>query len=97
MPQMQPINNQNPTIMNDYQYYYYNTSYQFPPQMYGFPPYFSPYFNTPKSLQDSLNSIYQRGIVNNIIGAFFIKEHQEKSKNSEKRKVPISMVELGDE
>lgn len=97
MPQMQPINNQNPTIMNDYQYYYYNTSYQFPPQMYGFPPYFTPYFNTPKSLQDSLNSIYQRGIVNNIIGAFFIKEHQEKFKNNEKRKVPISMVELGDE
>ena len=96
MPQMQPINNQNPTIMNDYQYYYYNTSYQFPP-MYGFPPYFPQYFNTPKNLQDSLNNIYQRGIVNNIIRGFFIKEHQEKCKNSEKRKVPISMVELGDE
>ena len=97
MPQMPPINNQNPAIMNDYQYYYYNTSYQFPPQMYGFPPYFSPFFNAPKSLQDSLNSIYQRGIVNNIIGSFFIKECQEKFKNNEKRKVPISMVELGDD
>ena len=97
IPQIQPINNQNPAIMNDIQYYYYNSSYQFPPQMYGFPPYFNPYFNTPKSLQDSLNNIYQRGIVNNLIGAFFIKEHQEKFKNNEKRKVPISMVELGDE
>ena len=41
--------------------------------------------------------IAQRGIVNNIIGAFFIKEHQEKEKNNEKRKVPVAMVEFDDD
>ena len=66
--------------------------------MYGFPPpYFPQYIEPPKNLQENLNNIYQRGIVNNIIGAFYIKEYKEKIKNNEKRKVPISMVELGDE
>jgi hypothetical protein len=98
IPQMPPMNNQNPAIMNDYQYYYYNTAMQFPPQMYGFPPYFQQYLiEPPKSLKENLDNIYHRGIVNNIIGAFFIKEYQEKMKNSEKRKVPISTVELGDD
>ena len=91
---MQQINNQNPAIINEYPYYYY----QFPPNMYGFPPpYFPQYIEPPKNLQENLNNIYQRGIVNNIIGAFYIKEYKEKIKNNEKRKVPISMVELGDE
>ena len=94
---MQQINNQNPAIINEYHeypYYYY----QFPPNMYGFPPpYFPQYIEPPKNLQENLNMIYQRGIVNNIIGAFFIKEYKEKKTNNEKRKVPISMVELGDE
>ena len=91
---MQQINNQNPAIINDYSYYYY----QFPPNMYGFPPpYFQQYIEPPKNLQENLNMIYQRGIVNNIIGAFFIKEYKEKKANNEKRKVPISMVELGDD
>ena len=97
MPPMPPMNTQNPAIMNEYQnYYYYN--YQFPPNMYPFPPYYPQYaIETPKTLQESLNNIYQRGIVNNIIGAFFINECQENIKKNEKRKVPISMVELTEE
>ena len=95
---MPPMNNQNPTIMNDYQYYYYNTTMQFPPNMYGFPQYFQQYIiEPPKTLKESIDNIYHRGIVSNIIGAFFIKEHQEKMKNNEKRKVPISTVELADD
>lgn len=100
MPPMQQINNQNPGFFNDYQnFYYYNTSYQYPPpQMIGFPPYFPQYMmEPPKNLQENLKNIYQKGIVNNIIGAFYIKECQEKQKNNEKRKVPVSMVEFGDE
>ena len=47
-------------------------------------------------MEDHINIIYQRGIVNNIIGAFYIKECQEKLKNNEKRKVPVAMVKLED-
>ena len=73
---MAPMNNQNPTIMNDYQYYYYNTTMQFPPHMFGFPPYFQQYFiEPPKTLKENLDNIYNRGIISNIIGAFFIKEY----------------------
>ena len=97
IPPMQPINNQNVPI--DYQYCYFNNPYPFPPaQIYGLPAYYQQYLmGPPKSLEESLNNIYQRGIVNNIIGAFYIKEQQEKRKNNEKRKVPIATVELGDE
>ena len=92
IPQMQPINNQNPNIINDYPYF----SCQFP--IYGFQQIVTPYYmEVPRSLQENLQDIYQRGIVNNIIGAFFIKEHQEKLKNNKKTKVPISLVELTDE
>ena len=100
IPPIQPMNNQNPAYYNDIQnYYYYNTSYQFPPpHMIGIPPYFPQYMiEPPKNLQENLNNIYNRGIVNNIIGAFFIKECQEKMKNNEKRRVPVSRVDLGDE
>ena len=94
MSQMQPINNQNPPVINEYPYYYW----QFPPNMYGFPPpNFHQYIDSPKDLKENINDIYQRGIVNNIIGAFFIQEFKEKKNISEKRKVPISMVELGDD
>ena len=97
MPPMPPINTQNPAIMNEYpNYYYYN--YQFPPNMYPFPPYYQQYtIEAPRTLQESLNNMYQRGIVNNIIGAFFINECQENIKKNEKRKVPISMVEFIEE
>ena len=92
IPQMQQINNQNQNIINDYPY----ISYQFP--LYGFQQFVTPYYmEVPKSLEENLQDIYQRGIVNNIIGAFFIKEHQEKMKNNKKTKVPISLVELTDE
>ena len=93
-PQMQPMNNPNPQL--DYQNYYFYNPYQLPPpHIYSYPQYYQQYFiGPPKSLEESLNNIYQRGIVNNIIGAFFIKEQLEKIKNSEKRKVPISTVEL---
>jgi len=96
-PQMQPINTQNPMPMNDYpNYLYYNPLY---PQMCQFPPHFFPQYimDTPKTLEENLNNIYQRGIVNNIIGAFYINECQEKMKNNEKRKVPVSMVKFTDD
>ena len=92
IPQMQHMNNQNPGIINnEYPYYF---SYPFP-ALYGFQQCF--YMEQPRSLQENLENIYQRGIVNNIIGAFFIKEHQDKMKSNEKRKVPISKVDLTDE
>lgn len=93
---MPPISSQSPVPMSDYQnFLYYNQIYT---QMCGFPPFFQQYMiEPPKTLQENIHGIYQRGIVNNIIGAFFIKEHQEKMKNNEKRKVPISMVEFTDD
>jgi len=96
MPPMQ-INNQNPAYYNEYQNYYYLNppSYQMGQQMIG-PPYYSPFIMPQNTLEDSLNMIYNRGIVNNIIGAFFIKEYQDRQRQrqSEKRTVPISTVEL---
>ena len=95
---MQPMNGQNPAMMNEYPYYYYNPSYQFPPNMYGIPSFYPSYMmEQPKTLEESLSFIYRRGIVNNLIGAFFIKECTEKQKFNEKRKVPISMVEFSSE
>ena len=94
IPQMQ-INNQNPAYFNEYQNFYYlnpSQAYQINPQM--FPPFMQQSFMMqPKSLEESLNMIYSRGIVNHLIGAFFIKECQER----QNRKVPISTVELKDE
>ena len=52
------------------------------------------YLIAPKTLEESVNIIYNRGMVNNIIGAFFIKECQDKQINKEKRKVPVAKVEL---
>ena len=96
MPPMQ-INNQNPAYFNEYQNFYYLNppSYPLNQQMMG-NPYYPPFMIPQNSLEDSLNIIYNRGIVNNIIGAFFIKECQERQKQrkSEKRKVPISTVQL---
>ena len=99
MNQMQPINNQAylEGCPNLYYYNGMNPPYQYPPQMMGYSPIFPSYFvEQPKCLEDCINNIYQRGIVNNIIGAFFIKESQEKQKNREKRKIPIATVELGE-
>lgn len=97
MPPMQ-INNQNPAYFNEYQNIYYLNpaqSYQINPQMMpSFIP--NPYLITPKTLEESINIIYSRGMVNNIIGAFFIKECQDKQVNKEKRKVPVAKVELDD-
>ena len=96
MPPMQ-INNQNPAFYNEYQNLYYINpqSYQINPQMLS--PYFSPYMMQVNNLQDSLNNIYKRGIVNNIIAAFFIKDCKDNKRNNEKRKVPVSTVELNDD
>ena len=98
MPPMQ-INNQNPAYFNEYQNIYYLNpaqSYQINPQM--MPPFIpSSYLMTPKTLEESVNIIYSRGIVNNIIGAFFIKECQEKQVSKEKRKVPVAKVELDEQ
>ena len=92
------INNQNPAYYNEYQnYYYLNPSqpYQMNRQM--FPPFMpNSFIMPPRNLEESLNMIYSRNIVNHIIGAFFIKECQERQKNSEKRKVPVAKVELND-
>ena len=102
MNQIPPINNQPQGYIDGYPNLYYynniNSSYPFPNQMFGYNTYFQPYYmEQPKNLEDHINIIYQRGIVNNIIGAFYIKEYQEKLKNNEKRKVPVAMVELEDE
>ena len=95
MPPMQ-INNQNPAYFNEYQNFYYLNpaqSYQINPQMMQpFMP--NSYLIAPKTLEESVNIIYNRGMVNNIIGAFFIKECQDKQINKEKRKVPVAKVEL---
>jgi hypothetical protein len=101
MPPMQ-INNQNPAYFNEYQNYYYVNpqSYQMGQQMIG-PQYYPPYIIPQNTLEDSLNIIYNRGIVNNIIGAFFIKEcldrQRQGQRQSEKRTVPVSTVDLNDE
>ena len=95
MPPPLQINNQNPAYYNEYQNIYYLNpqTYQIPPGMV--PTYLTPqYMLPPKTLEENINAIYERGIVNNIIGAFFIKECQDKSKNQEKRKVPVSTVQL---
>ena len=101
MTQMQQMNNQNPPpYYGDYQnnLYYFNSPYQIHPQVLGMPPFFQQLvMEPPKSLQENLNMIYNRGIVNNIIGAFFIKECQEKKKYNEKKRIPVSTVNLGDE
>ena len=103
MNQMPPMNNQPQGYLDSYQNIYYynniNSSYQFPTQMIGYNPYFHQYtfMEQPKTLEEHIDIIAQRGIVNNIIGAFFIKEHQEKEKNNEKRKVPVAMVEFDDD
>ena len=74
MPPMQ-INNQNPAYFNEYQNIYYLNpaqSYQINPQMMpSFIP--NPYLITPKTLEESINIIYSRGMVNNIIGAFLLR------------------------
>jgi len=94
IPQMQ-INNQNPAYHNEYQ----NIYYLYPPYNPQMMPPFIPntYLMPPRTLEESLSYIYNRGIVNNIIGAFFIKECQDKQKNNEKRKVPVSTVDLNNE
>lgn len=98
MNQMQPINNQGQGYIDEYKNIYYYPPYQYPTSMIGYNPYFQQYiYEEPQTLEDNINMIYNRGIVNNIIGAFYIKEHQEKMKNKEKRKVPIEKVELEDE
>ena len=89
------INNQNPAYFNEYQNIYYLNpqAYPIPPGMV--PHYLPPqYMFPPKNLEDSINAVYERGIVNNIIAAFFIKECQDKMKNNGKRKVPVSTVDL---
>ena len=97
MPPMQ-INNQNPAYYNEYQNYFYlnPASYPMGQQIMG-TPYYPQFLMSQNTLEDTINMIYNRGIVNNIIGAFFIKECQERQKNAEKKRVPISKVELNDE
>ena len=102
MSQIQSINNQQQGYYEGYQNIYYyngiNAPYQYQAQMIGYNPYFHQYIlDPPKTLEEHAELIYQRGIVNNIIGAFFIKECQEKNKNNEKRKVPVATVNLEEE
>ena len=87
----------------------YQNTYYYPPNTYQFQhpgminyntiPYFQQQFfsqEQPKDLQSNLNNMYQRGVVNNIIAAFYIKECQEneKTKIIEKKKAPVAMVDL---
>jgi len=98
MNQMQPMNNQGQGYIDEYKNIYYYPPYQYPTSMIGYNPYFQQYiYEEPQTLDDNINMIYNRGIVNNIIGAFYIQECQEKMKNKEKRKVPIEKVELEEE
>ena len=80
IPQMQ-INNQNPTFYNEYQNYYYLNpplSYQYNHQMIS--PFIPQNFIIgPENFEDRLNIIYSRGIVNQVIGAIFIKECTQKA------------------
>ena len=91
IPQMQ-INNQNPTFYNEYQNYYYLNppqSYQYNHQMIS--PFIPQNFIIgPENFEDRLNIIYSRGIVNQVIGAIFIKECQERQKKEEKNKISNS-------
>ena len=99
MPPMQ-INNQNPAYYNEYQNFYYLNPPTYPlNQQMMANPYYPQFFMQQNTLEDSLNIMYNRGIVNNIIGAFFIKDCQDRQRQrkSEKRKVPISTVDLNDE
>ena len=86
---MHQINGPNQGFINEYPNY---MPYRYS-QIYQYPPYFHQFFiEQPKNLEENVNQIYQRGIVNNIIAAFFIKENQEKLK--EKKIVPVAKVEL---
>ena len=99
MPPMQ-INNQNPAYYNEYQNFYYLNPPTYPlNQQIMANPYYPQFLMQQNTLEDSLNIMYNRGIVNNIIGAFFIKDCQDRQRQrkSEKRKVPISTVDLNDE
>ena len=99
MPPMQ-INNQNPAYYNEYQNFYYLNPPTYPlNQQMMANPYYPQFLMQQNTLEDSLNIMYNRGIVNNIIGAFFIKDCQDRQRQrkSEKRKVPISTVDLNDE
>ena len=81
--QMQPINNKDSNYQEIYQnIYYINNPYEFFPNEE-----LQNYCPEPKTenngggginLKDINNNIYKRGIVNNIIGAFFIEEYNEK-------------------
>ena len=104
LPHLQQMNYLNMGFFENYPnaYYYPPNAYQFShPGMinYNAIPYFQQQFipqEQPKDLQSNLNNIYQRGIVNNIIGAFYLKECQEneKTKIIEKKKAPVAMVNL---
>ena len=99
MPPMQ-INNQNPAYYNEYQNFYYLNPPTYPlNQQMMANPYYPQFLMQQNTLEDSLNIMHNRGIVNNIIGAFFIKDCQDRQRQrkSEKRKVPISTVDLNDE
>ena len=99
MPPMQ-INNQNPAYYNEYQNFYYLNPPTYPlNQQMMANPYYPQFLMQQNTLEDSLNIMYNRGIVNNIIGAFFIKDCQDRQRQrkSEKRKVPISTVDLNDD
>ena len=84
--QMQPINNKDSNYQEIYQnIYYINNPYEFFPNEE-----LQNYCPEPKTenngggginLKDINNNIYKRGIVNNIIGAFFIEEYNEKKNN----------------
>lgn len=104
-PQMQMNGCQQIGFIDQYQNGYYYP-FQIPPGMTGMTgmmgvnpmAYYPQYImEQQKDLKTYLDNIYERGVVNNIIGAFYIKECQERQKNIEQKTVPVSMVELNEE
>lgn len=87
--QLQQLNNQkiNYQNMNNQEYlqnfYYMQNPYSFIPNGPEFRYYGQEEEETPfKDLKGHINSLYKRGISNNIIGAFFIEENKEKNKET---------------
>ena len=85
---MQQINNKDQDYPEIYQkIYYINNSYEFLPNFPNGleikPCYQESKIENNNNLQDTINNIFKRGIVNHIIGAFFIEEMNDQKKDDE--------------
>ena len=85
---MQQINNKDQNYPEIYQkIYYINNSYEFLPNfqdgLENKPCYQESKIENTSNLQDTINNIFKRGIVNHIIGAYFIEEINGQKKDDE--------------